>query len=181
MSVDYERGYAGHGRGVVVTNDGAGNFSERPMTAGEIAARKPAWAIGADPYEFLTRAAAFAYIRAWEVIAPAIDAALAGQAAELNREVERRREAEAECEQLRRLVELPRASDLISALSELVGRQREWRVADIRAAIHASGIETTEKQIANGLAYLTRRGKVRRLGYGRYTPVDGSIGMEKEP
>lgn len=73
---DYERGYIGHGRGVVVTNDGSGNFSERPMTAGEMAARDPAWTIGADPYEFLTAAAAFAYIRCWEVIAPAIDAAL---------------------------------------------------------------------------------------------------------
>lgn len=73
---DYERGYIGHGRGVVVTNDGRGNFSERPMTAGEMAAREPAWTIGADPYEFLTAAAAFAYIRCWEVIAPAIDAAL---------------------------------------------------------------------------------------------------------
>lgn len=106
MSEHYERGYTGHGRGVVVTNDGKGNFSERQMTAGEMAARAPAWAIGADPYEFLTRAAAFAYIRSWEVIAPAIDAALAAQAAghdrritdlleANNREVERRRRAEA--------------------------------------------------------------------------------------
>lgn len=104
---DFERGYYGHGRGVVVTQDEPGVFNERPMTAGELAARAPAWAIGADPYEFLTRAALFAYIRVWEVVAPGIDAALAAQAdshetrvgellAANNREVERRRAAEAE-------------------------------------------------------------------------------------
>lgn len=72
---DFERGYHGHGRGIVVTQPEPGVFHERPMTPGELAARGPAWAIGADPYEFLNRAA-FAYIKAWEVIAPAIDAAI---------------------------------------------------------------------------------------------------------
>lgn len=98
---DFERGYHGHGRGVVVTQPEPGVFHERPMTAGELAARAPAWVIGADPYEFLNRAA-FAYIKAWEAIATAIDAALAAQLAQHdkrvselltvnNREVERRR------------------------------------------------------------------------------------------
>lgn len=103
---DFERGYFGHGRGVVVTQPVPGQFAERPMTAGELAARAPAWEIGKDPYEFLTHAAAAVYIRAWDVIAPAIDAALAAQAKAHdrrvtklleanNREVERRRVAEA--------------------------------------------------------------------------------------
>jgi len=98
-----------------------------------------------------------------------------------NREVDRRREAEAECERLRRLVELPRASDLIDTIRRLIGSRAEWKVADLRLAIRESGIESDEKTIANGLAYLTRRKKVRRIGYGRYAPADGSIGMEKEP
>lgn len=53
------------------------------MTAGELAARAPAWEIGKDPYEFLTQAGAAVYIRAWEVIATAIDAALADKEREI--------------------------------------------------------------------------------------------------
>lgn len=80
---DFERGYFGHGRGVVVTQPSPGVFEERPMTAGELAARAPAWEIGKDPYEFLTQAGAAVYIRAWEVIATAIDAALADKEREI--------------------------------------------------------------------------------------------------
>ena len=31
----WDAGFHGHGRGVVVSNDGHGNFSERPMTIAE--------------------------------------------------------------------------------------------------------------------------------------------------
>lgn len=69
----YERNYAGHGRGVVITQDG-GVFSERPMTEAELTARAPALAIASDIHK-LACYAAFAYIKVWELIAPVIEQA----------------------------------------------------------------------------------------------------------
>ncbi len=43
-------------------------------------------------------------------------------------------------------------------------------IGDIRAAVAAAGVTPTRKQIYNALGHLTRRGKVRKLGYGAYAP-----------
>ena len=80
----FERGYVGHGHGVVVTNDGRGNFSERPMSEAELAARAPALLIGADPYKFAA-AGAFAYYRCWQIISAAIESAVAERDVEIRR------------------------------------------------------------------------------------------------
>ena len=69
----FERHYYGHGRGVVVTQPESGKFVERPMTTAELAAREPALKIADQIHELASRAA-FAYIKAWEIIAPAIEA-----------------------------------------------------------------------------------------------------------
>jgi hypothetical protein len=181
-SEDFERGNVGHGRGVVATNDCSGNFTERPMSAGELAARTPAWKIGAD--QFPRSAAAFTYIRCWEIIAPAIDAALAAQAVEHNRrvtelleannrEVERRQAAEAE---IRRLSDkplepkpLPRGGGTLKAICEFLPTRPEWSTPEIRERLAAQGIVCTKKQTANAIAYLVWRKRIIRLGYGRYT------------
>jgi hypothetical protein len=68
---NYEMAYHGHGRGVVVTND-RGKFLERPMTDAELIARKPAMDLSDNIHRIATYAA-FAYIKAWELIAPAIE------------------------------------------------------------------------------------------------------------
>ena len=72
----YERNYHGHGQGLVITQPESGKFIERPMTPAELAARKPALWI-AEHIHKMACYAAFAYIMAWEQIAPAIDKALA--------------------------------------------------------------------------------------------------------
>jgi hypothetical protein len=66
--------YAGHDDGVNIEQDG-GKFSQRPMTPGEFAAREPAREISLKIHELATYAN-FAYIRAWEIIAPEIDKTL---------------------------------------------------------------------------------------------------------
>ncbi len=76
----WEAGFHGHGRGVVVSNDGSGNFSERPMTIAEKQART--WALSiADGVDNCYRrgSAAFVYHHVWEFVALAIaDARNAG-------------------------------------------------------------------------------------------------------
>jgi hypothetical protein len=154
------------------------------MSVGELAARTPAWKIGAGPYEFPTSAAAFTYIQCWEIIAPAIDAALAAQAVEHNRrvtelleannrEVERRQAAEAEILRLSGTSLDPEPSQrrggALKAIYEFLPTRPEWSTAEIRERLAAHGIVCTTKQTANAVAYLVWRKRIIRLGYGRYT------------
>lgn len=105
-AADLERWYTGHGRMVVVIQE-AGVFRERPMTPAELAAREPAYRI-AMTIHHLASFAALSYIRVWEVISAAMeigDYAHDARVTELltanNREVERRRVAEAEAARMR--------------------------------------------------------------------------------
>lgn len=80
-----EISYHGHGRRVVVTQDGHGHFSERPMTIAERWARQPAMAIS-DQIHKLACYAAFAYIKSWKIIVPTLAAVkLAAETAERER------------------------------------------------------------------------------------------------
>lgn len=69
----WDAGFHGHGRGVVVSNDGHGNFSERPMTIAEKQARTWALRISDGVNDLYRRgSAAFVYHRVWEFVALAI-------------------------------------------------------------------------------------------------------------
>lgn len=76
----YEHLYHGHGRGAVICQ-GMTGFFERPMSVGELAARVPAERIGRDIYR-MANYAGMAYVIAWDIIAPAIDAAVLAARAE---------------------------------------------------------------------------------------------------
>ncbi len=52
---------------------------------------------------------------------------------------------------------------MLSAIAELLPKQNEWTVTEIREKVDAPA-----KEIFNALGYLTRKKMVRRLGYGRY-------------
>lgn len=66
--------YYGHDKGVVVTQPRSGEFEERPMTAGELAAREPALKIAKDIYRHANQAGV-CYSEIWRLIADAIDGA----------------------------------------------------------------------------------------------------------
>lgn len=66
--------YTGHDRGVVVTQPRNGEFEERPMTVGELAARVPALKIAKDIFRHANQAGV-CYSEIWRLIADAIDAA----------------------------------------------------------------------------------------------------------
>lgn len=52
-------------------------------------------------------------------------------------------------------------------------RDRQLSVRDIRFLVAGKVPDVSDKEVANALAYLTRKGMVRRLGYGKYSGVDG--------
>ncbi len=69
----FEAGFVGHGRGVVISNDGNANFSERGMTSPELEARRWALNIAGGVNDLYRRgSAAFVYHRVWEFVALAI-------------------------------------------------------------------------------------------------------------
>ena len=65
-------------------------------------------------------------------------------------------------DQVRPLV-APRAGETLGAIVQLLPRRRHWTVEEIRKEVGASA-----KDIYNALGYLTRKGQIRRIGYGRY-------------
>lgn len=69
----------------------------------------------------------------------------------------------------------PRAGDVLGAVVRLLPRRTEWTVDDLRREIAACGVEATPKEVYNSLGYLTRKKRIRRVGYGRYLVDDGLL------
>lgn len=67
--------YAGHSRGVIIQNDGYGNFSEHPMTRAELAAREVAASIQDNIYRYANSAGS-CYHELWQIIANSIQQAM---------------------------------------------------------------------------------------------------------
>lgn len=66
----------------------------------------------------------------------------------------------------------PRAGELLGKIVRWIPRDSAWTVEDAKREVAAQGIEASPKEIYNAIAYLSRKGHVRRIGYGRYI-VDG--------
>lgn len=69
----------------------------------------------------------------------------------------------------------PRAGKVLDTVIRLLPREKAWTVGKVRQDVAAAGIEATAKEVYNAVGYLTRKGHVTRLGYGRYI-VEG-VGM----
>lgn len=78
-----------------------------------------------------------------------------------------------ELTELLRPIPAPRAGDVLNAVVRLLPRRRDWTVEDLKKDIKARGIEASPKELYNAMGYLVRRGRIRRVGYGRYS-VDGA-------
>jgi hypothetical protein len=66
----------------------------------------------------------------------------------------------------------PRAGEVLGAIVRLLPQRQSWTVAQLKQTIDESGISATPKEVYNAVSYLTRRGHIRRVGYGRYL-IDG--------
>ncbi len=63
---------------------------------------------------------------------------------------------------------------MLGTIVRLLPDREEWTVADFKHEVASEGVEATTKEIYNALGYLTRKGHIRRVGYGRYL-IDGGI------
>jgi hypothetical protein len=63
---------------------------------------------------------------------------------------------------------------LLGAIVHFLPRQTSWTVEAIKQEVASQGIPATAKEIYNSLGYLTRKKRIRRVGYGRYL-VEGGL------
>jgi hypothetical protein len=71
-----------------------------------------------------------------------------------------------------RPIETPRAGEVLQMIVRILPQRAEWTARLFKEQIANSGIKATAKEIQNALGYLTRKGHITRVGYGRYL-VDG--------
>ena len=71
-----------------------------------------------------------------------------------------------------RPISTPRAGDVLGTIVRLLPRQKDWTVDDLKKRIVEAGVGASSKEVYNAVGYLTRKGHIRRVGYGRYV-VDG--------
>jgi hypothetical protein len=67
-----------------------------------------------------------------------------------------------------RAVPAPMAGDVLGVVVQLIPRDRHWTVSELKQRIDEHGVEATPKEIYNAIGYLTRKGGLKRVGYGRY-------------
>ena len=56
--------------------------------------------------------------------------------------------------------------------------QREWTAPEVQAALAHGGRQVDPKSVHNVLSYLTRKGRLKRLGRGQYLIVDLGVGLQ---
>jgi hypothetical protein len=71
-----------------------------------------------------------------------------------------------------RPIPVPQAGDVLGMVVRLIPRDREWTVSELKKRVEQQSVPITAKEIYNALGYLTRKGHIQRLGYGRYI-IDG--------
>ena len=62
----------------------------------------------------------------------------------------------------------PRAGEVLGKIVRWIPRDSPWTVEEAKRGIAVQGVSASPKAIYNAIAYLTRKGHVRRIGYGRY-------------
>jgi hypothetical protein len=73
-----------------------------------------------------------------------------------------------------RPIQAPRAGEVLGAIVRLLPRRKSWAMPDIKGGIAREGVQASPKEIYNAIGYLTRKGRIKRVGYGRYI-IDGAM------
>ncbi|MGO7116265.1 hypothetical protein [Rhizobium leguminosarum] len=71
-----------------------------------------------------------------------------------------------------RPIPVERAGDVLGTVVRFVQRKQEVTVEDVKEAVREAGLDVAPKEVYNAIGYLTRKGHMRRVGYGRYI-IDG--------
>jgi hypothetical protein len=67
-----------------------------------------------------------------------------------------------------RPIPVPQAGDVLGIVVQLLPRDRQWTVAELKRRVEAEALPVSAKEIHNALGYLTRKKHIQRVGYGRY-------------
>lgn len=62
----------------------------------------------------------------------------------------------------------PKAGDALATVLSVMKQGGVFTVEDVKRQADARGAAPPPKEIYNALGYLKRKGKLRRIGYGRY-------------
>lgn len=68
-------------------------------------------------------------------------------------------------------IETQRGGDILKAIVKvlpLFPQQKEWSVSDLKERVEEAGVSAASKEFYNAVGYLSRKGAVQRVGYGRY-------------
>lgn len=68
----------------------------------------------------------------------------------------------------------PWAGEVLGAIVRLLPQQSNWTVAELKKKVDEEGVTASPKDVYNAMTYLARKGRIRRVGYGRYL-VDGMM------
>ncbi|WSG95379.1 hypothetical protein U8P76_23720 [Rhizobium johnstonii] len=71
-----------------------------------------------------------------------------------------------------RPISVERGGEILGTIVRFLQPKQEVTVEDLRTAVKDAGLEARPKEVYNAIGYLTRKGHMRRVGYGRYV-VDG--------
>jgi hypothetical protein len=71
-----------------------------------------------------------------------------------------------------RPVPIEKAGDVLAIIAKVIPKRQNWTVDELKFEVKRLGSEFKDKEIYNAIGYLSRRGHLRRVGYGRYV-VDG--------
>jgi hypothetical protein len=85
--------------------------------------------------------------------------------------IEKERVLRAVMEKLRP-IPAPLAGDALGIVIQLIPRDREWTVAELKKRVEEETASVTAKEVHNAVGYLKRKKHINRLGYGRYV-IDG--------
>lgn len=69
-------------------------------------------------------------------------------------------------------IQVERAGDVLGVVVRFVQRKQEVTVDAVKEAVREAGLKASPKEVYNAIGYLTRKGHMRRTGYGRYM-IDG--------
>lgn len=73
-----------------------------------------------------------------------------------------------EVTEMLRPISLPRAGDTLGLVVQLLPRNREWTVKELKVRVQNQGAPISDKELYNALGYLTRKQHIQRVGQGRY-------------
>jgi RNA polymerase III transcription factor (TF)IIIC subunit HTH domain len=74
-----------------------------------------------------------------------------------------------------RPISVPQAGDVLETIVRLFPKRPEWTVENLREKVEQEGIAVNAKQVYNALGYLRRKGKIQRVGHGRYIVGGGLL------